>query len=418
METNDFLSSIMAPQHSHTDILVLGVGGAGGNAVRHMFDRGIRGVKFMICNTDGPAMDKNPIEDKILLGDGRGAGNNMDKGKKLALEGLNDITTALDNSKAKMVFITAGMGGGTGTGAAPVIAKAAKSKGLLTVGIVTMPFQSEGPKRVTQAIKGLEEMKNNTDSIVVIHNDNIAKIYGNLPIMEAFHKGDDVLATAAKGIAEMITRTDFINVDLEDVKTTMTDSGLAVMGSALTSGEEKIDFAVEQALSSPLLNQQDIRGARNILFNLSYDANNPVTFEEVKRANDLIQKRASLSLGKMEANIIWGSGPSEDLKDGEVELTIVATRFDLPHHEVNAGEMTGGEITLPAGQEEEEIFVRWNIVERYNNIDEIVKQPAYLRRGMQLMGASTKAPKHNISDSEVTSTKKDSKQQPEDNTLF
>ncbi len=406
--SNDFLSSIMAPQHNRTDILVMGVGGAGGNAVRHMFDRGIKGVNFMICNTDKPALEKNTIENKILLGDGRGAGNNPEKGKNLALEGLNDITTALDNSKAKMIFITAGMGGGTGTGAAPVIAKAAKSKGLLTVGIVTMPFKSEGPKRVSQAIKGLEEMKANTDSIVVIYNDNIAKIYGSLPMMEAFHKGDDVLATAAKGIAEMITRTDDINVDLEDVKTTMNNSGLAVMGSALTSGEDKIERAVEQALASPLLNQQDIRGARKILFNLSYDAQNPVTFEEATRIPDLIQKRASLNVGKMEADLIWGSGPSDDLKDGEVELTIVATSFEATsHHEMESE----GNSTVGRG-EDDEVLVKWNIIERYNNIDEIVKQPAYLRRRMQLMGSTAKGAKNNILSEEGSNNL------PEENTLF
>jgi cell division protein FtsZ len=307
-----------------------------------------------------------------------------------------------------MIFITAGMGGGTGTGAAPVIAKAAKSKGLLTVGIVTMPFKSEGPKRVSQAIKGLEEMKANTDSIVVIYNDNIAKIYGSLPMMEAFHKGDDVLATAAKGIAEMITRTDDINVDLEDVKTTMNNSGLAVMGSALTSGEDKIERAVEEALASPLLNQQDIRGARKILFNLSYDAQNPVTFEEATRIPDLIQKRASLNVGKMEADLIWGSGPSDDLKDGEVELTIVATSFEATsHHEMESE----GNSTVARG-EDDEVLVKWNIIERYNNIDEIVKQPAYLRRRMQLMGSTAKGAKNNILSEEGNNNL------PEENTLF
>lgn len=400
----------MAPQHSFTDILVMGVGGAGGNAVRHMYDLGIKGVKFMICNTDKPALDKNPIEDKILLGDGRGAGNNPIRGKELALEGLNDITTALDNSKAKMIFITAGMGGGTGTGAAPVIAKAAKSKGLLTVGIVTLPFKSEGPSRVSQALKGLEEMQANTDSIVVIHNDNIAKIYGSLPFDQAFHKGDDVLATAAKGIAEMITRTDFINVDLEDAKTTMVDSGMAVMGSARANGEDKIDIAVNEALSSPLLNQQDIRGARKILFNLSYDVNSPVTFDEVTRIPELIQRRASLNAGAMEADIIWGSGPSDDLRDGEIELTIVATRFDPT---------TTSEVSRSEQPEavEDEIAVRWNIVERYNNIDDIIKQPAYLRRGMQLTGSS-KGSKQNVINDEGDAVEKKAKAAPVDNTLF
>lgn len=377
---NTFLDSIMAPAKSHTDILVMGVGGAGGNAVNHMYDLGIRDVTFMICNTDRQALQSSPIENKIQLGSGRGAGNNPDKGKALALESLDDIMIELENSRAKMIFITAGMGGGTGTGAAPIIAKAAKSKGLLTVAIVTLPFRGEGPTRMGQALKGLEELSANTDSMVVIHNDNISKIYGTLPVMEAFHKADDVLATAAKGIAEMITRTDFINVDLEDAKTTMTDSGMAVMGSARTSGENKIDIAVSEALSSPLLNQQDIRGAKKILFNLSYANDSSLTMEEAVRVQDLIQARASLSAGGAEANIIWGAGPSDDLKDGEIELTVVATGFEQQMERPKEA------IINPEGEQEEE--VKWNITERYKDIDNLLLQPAYFRRGLQLTGSS------------------------------
>ena len=248
-----------------------------------------------------------------------------------------------------------------------------------------------------QALKGLEELRGNTDSMVVIHNDNISKIYGSLPVMEAFHKADDVLATAAKGIAEMITRTDFINVDLEDAKTTMTDSGMAVMGSARTSGENKIDVAVDMALSSPLLNQQDIRGAKKILFNLSYANDSSLTMEEAVRVQDLIQARASLSAGGAEANIIWGAGPSDDLLDGEIELTVVATGF----------EQTGRKEFTPAakaptederrplasvGEEMEGGINEWNIPDKYSDIDSMLMQPAYFRRGLQLIGkAATKS---------------------------
>ena len=390
----------MAPTKTHTDILVMGVGGAGGNAVNHMYDLGIKDVTFMICNTDRQALQSSPIENKIQLGSGRGAGNNPDKGKALALESLNDIMNELENSKARMIFVTAGLGGGTGTGAAPIIAKAAKSKGMLTVAIVTLPFHGEGPTRMGQARKGLEELKNNTDSMVVIHNDNISKIYGSLPVMEAFHKADDVLATAAKGIAEMITRTDFINVDLEDVKTTMTGSGLAVMGSARTSGENKIDLAVDKALSSPLLNQQDIRGAKKILFNLSYAGDSSLTMDEAVRVQDAIQSRASLSAGGAEASIIWGAGPSNDLMDGEIELTVVATGFEqLGHKEPtshvedeNGG--SGGGFNIPKDKEEESV-VKWNIPEKYKDIDNMLMQPAYFRRGLQLIG-STKSAKNQI----------------------
>lgn len=388
MDSN-FLDSIMAPTKSHTDILVMGVGGAGGNAVNHMYDLGIKDVTFMICNTDRQALQSSPIENKIQLGSGRGAGNNPDKGKALALESLDDIMIELENSKAKMIFITAGLGGGTGTGAAPIIAKAAKSKGLLTVAIVTLPFRGEGPNRMGQALKGLEDLRENTDSMVVIHNDNISKIYGSLPVMEAFHKADDVLATAAKGIAEMITRTDFINVDLEDVRTTMTNSGLAVMGSARTSGENKIDLAVDKALNSPLLNQQDIRGAKKILFNLSYAGDSSLTMDEAVRVQDAIQSKASISAGGAEANIIWGAGPSDDLLDGEIELTVVATGFEQMGRKEMAVAPEEERRTLSAAaitEEEEESAVKWNITEKYKDIDSLLMQPAYFRRGLQLIG--------------------------------
>ena len=420
---SSFLDSIMAPTKNHTDILVMGVGGAGGNAVNHMYDLGIKDVTFMICNTDRQALQSSPIENKIQLGSGRGAGNNPDKGKALAIESLDDIMIELENSKAKMIFITAGMGGGTGTGAAPIIAKAAKSKGLLTVAIVTLPFRGEGPTRMGQALKGLEELRGNTDSMVVIHNDNISKIYGSLPVMEAFHKADDVLATAAKGIAEMITRTDFINVDLEDAKTTMTDSGMAVMGSARTSGENKIDVAVDMALSSPLLNQQDIRGAKKILFNLSYANDSSLTMEEAVRVQDLIQARASLSAGGAEANIIWGAGPSDDLLDGEIELTVVATGFEQTGRKEFAPspKVPSDEERRPLTAVTEEVeggINEWNIPEKYNDIDSMLMQPAYFRRGLQLIGKA--ATKSQIGDSiaEQPTAEKVASQTDEQPSLF
>ena len=396
---NNFFNSIMAPSKSYTDILVMGVGGAGGNAVNHMYDLGIKDVTFMICNTDRQALQSSPIENKIQLGSGHGAGNDPDKGKALALESLNDIMNELENSKARMIFVTAGLGGGTGTGAAPIIAKAAKSKGLLTVAIVTLPFRGEGPTRMGQALKGLEELRGNTDSMVVIHNDNISKIYGSLPVIEAFHKADDVLATAAKGIAEMITRTDFINVDLEDVKTTMSNSGLAVMGSARTSGENKIDVAVDMALSSPLLNQQDIRGAKKILFNLSYANDSSLTMDEAVRVQDAIQSRASLSAGGAEANIIWGAGPSDDLMNGEIELTVVATGFEQLGRKEFPQPTPNEEKRMLATpiEDEEESAVKWSFTEKYKDIDNLLMQPAYFRRGLQLIG-SIKSTKSQIGD--------------------
>lgn len=392
---NEHLKSISAAKKATTDILVMGVGGAGGNAVNHMFDRGIRDVTFMVCNTDHQALEASPIEKKIQLGSGRGAGNNPDKGKQLAIESLDEIMLELENSKARMIFITAGMGGGTGTGAAPVIAKAAKSKGLLTVAVVTLPFKGEGPTRMGQALKGVEELRNNTDSIVLIHNDNISKIYGSLPVVDAFHKADDVLASAVKGIAEIITSNSFVNVDLEDARTTMTDSGVAVMGSARAKGEGKVDTAVEQAISSPLLGRSDIKGAKKVLLSIAYANDSSLTFDEAMRAVDLIQSRASLNPAAAEASIIWGGGPTDALDEGEVEITVIATSFEQPSRKEEGKE---GEFNLPAGDEENEESIRWNLTEKYKDIDNMLIEPAYFRRGMQLTGSTPGGSRASVGD--------------------
>lgn len=392
---NEHLKSISAAKKATTDILVMGVGGAGGNAVNHMFDRGIRDVTFMVCNTDHQALEASPIEKKIQLGSGRGAGNNPDKGKQLAIESLDEIMLELENSKARMIFITAGMGGGTGTGAAPVIAKAAKSKGLLTVAVVTLPFKGEGPTRMGQALKGVEELRNNTDSIVLIHNDNISKIYGSLPVVDAFHKADDVLASAVKGIAEIITSNSFVNVDLEDARTTMTDSGVAVMGSARAKGEGKVDTAVEQAISSPLLGRSDIKGAKKVLLSIAYANDSSLTFDEAMRAVDLIQSRASLNPAAAEASIIWGGGPTDALDKGEVEITVIATSFEQSSRKEEGKE---GEFNLPAGDEESEESIRWNFTEKYKDIDNMLIEPAYFRRGMQLTGSTPGGSRASVGD--------------------
>ncbi|MBO5806531.1 MAG: cell division protein FtsZ [Tidjanibacter sp.] len=411
---NEHLKSISAAKKAITDILVMGVGGAGGNAVNHMFDRGIRDVTFMVCNTDHQALEASPIEKKIQLGSGRGAGNNPDKGKQLAIESLDEIMLELENSKARMIFITAGMGGGTGTGAAPVIAKAAKSKGLLTVAVVTLPFKGEGPTRMGQALKGVEELRNNTDSIVLIHNDNISKIYGSLPVVEAFHKADDVLASAVKGIAEIITSNSFVNVDLEDARTTMTDSGVAVMGSARAKGENKVDVAVEQAISSPLLGRSDIKGAKKILLSIAYANDSSLTFDEAMRAVDLIQARASLNPGAAEASIIWGGGPTDTLDEGEVEITVIATSFEQPSRKEEGKE---GEFNLPAGEEESEESIRWNFTEKYKDVDNMLIEPAYFRRGMQLTGSTPGGSRASVGDVlDGGHTKKESNPRSEEST--
>ena len=396
MSYTDLLSSISAPTKSASDILVMGVGGAGGNAVNHMYDLGILGVSFMVCNTDRQALKASPIEKQIQLGSGHGAGGVPEKGRQLAIESLDSIMLELENSKARMIFITAGMGGGTGTGAAPIIAKAAKSKGLLTVAIVTLPFTGEGPVRMGQALKGLEELKLNTDSIVVIRNDNLSKIYGSLPVMDAFHKADDVLATAAKGIAEMITRSDYINVDLEDVRSTMTDSGVAVMGSARAGGDNKIDLAVSEALASPLLDQHDIKGAKKILLNLSWAVGSPLTMDETVKVQKLIQSRASISAGGNEASIIFGAGPTSDLVGDEVEVTVIATGFEQNGRKELSHLGDDQEEKENVAGAEEESMVRWNIVDKYKDIESLLIEPAYFRRGMQLTGITSRGSKASV----------------------
>jgi cell division protein FtsZ len=261
------------PQFETSIIKVIGVGGGGGNAVNYMYNQGIKGVEFIICNTDRQALDKSPIEKKIQIGNsltqGRGVGGNPELGMKAAQENMEDIRKALENN-TKMLFITSGMGGGTGTGAAPVIAKLAKDMGILTVGIVTYPFIFEGPKRKEIAENGIEELRRSVDALITIQNEKIKEMYNSQVVSKAFGHADDVLSTAAKGIAEIITITGIMNVDFEDVKAIMKDSGTAIMGSAHAEGESRALKVVEAALNSPLLKEKDINGARHILLNISY----------------------------------------------------------------------------------------------------------------------------------------------------
>ncbi|MCB9187117.1 MAG: cell division protein FtsZ [Flavobacteriales bacterium] len=311
------------PNGGGSIIKVIGVGGGGSNAVNHMYKQGIRGVDFVVCNTDQQALDMSPVPKKIALGssltEGRGAGAQAEVGRNAAIENLDDIKEVLEND-TKMVFITAGMGGGTGTGAAPIIAEVARELGILTVGIVTVPFGFEGKKRKMQAEKGLEELKKHVDTVLVISNDKLREMYGNLKLSEAFHQADDVLTIAAKGIAEIITVEGYVNVDFEDVRTVMTNSGVAIMGSATTSGEDRAIKAVEQALASPLLNDNNIFGASNILLYIS-SGKDEVTMDEVAEITDYIQEEAG-----MDADVIWGNGTDEDLGD-KLVLTIIATGF-------------------------------------------------------------------------------------------
>lgn len=304
-------------------IKVIGVGGGGGNAVNHMYRQGITGVDFIICNTDAQALELSPIPNKVQLGasltEGMGAGSIPEVGKNSAIENIDDIKEML-GSNTKMLFITAGMGGGTGTGASPIIAKAAKELDILTVGIVTTPFSFEGKRRKMQAEDGLEEMKKYVDSFLVISNDRLREIFGNLTLGSAFGQADDILTTAAKGIAEIITIPGYINVDFKDVRTVMKDSGVAIMGSYAAEGENRALKAVEGALNSPLLEDNEIEGARYILLNISSGAKE-VTMDEVTVITDYIQQEAGLA-----ADLIWGNCTDESLGD-KLAVTIIATGF-------------------------------------------------------------------------------------------
>lgn len=312
-----------APKQRASIIKVLGVGGGGSNAVTHMYKQGIKGVDFIICNTDAQAMDKSPVPNKIQLGSkGLGAGAVPDVGRKSAEENLEDIKNYLE-SNTKMLFITAGMGGGTGTGATPVIAQMAREMDILTVAIVTLPFSFEGRKRRLQAEKGIEELKKHVDTLLIISNEKLREIHGNLKLSEAFGRADDILTIASKGIAEIITVTGYINVDFEDVKTVMKSSGTAIMGSALAEGENRAKEAVEEALSSPLLNDNKITGASDILLYIS-SGKEEITFDEVSEITDYIQKEAGTN-----AEVIWGNGFDESLDD-KISITLIATGFATP----------------------------------------------------------------------------------------
>ncbi len=312
------------PNSDSSIIKVIGVGGGGGNAVKHMFEQGIAGVDFAICNTDSQAMDTSPIDIKIPLGpgltQGRGAGSKPETGKEACIESIDEIRNFLSDG-TKMLFITAGMGGGTGTGAAPIIAKAAKEMGILTVAIVTLPFQFEGLRRKRQALEGLDNLKKNVDAILVISNEKLKEMYGNLGLSAAFWNADNVLTTAAKSIAEIITVPGLINVDFEDVNYVMRDSGDALMGYGEAEGSERARGAIHMALNSPLLEENDIRGAKHILLNIS-SGTKEITMDEISEITDYVQEEAGYG-----TDIIWGNSQDKNLAE-KISVTIIATGFE------------------------------------------------------------------------------------------
>ena len=312
------------PKNQSNVIKVIGVGGGGSNAVNHMFEKGIKGVDFVVCNTDAQALQNSPVPSKIQLGatltEGLGAGANPKVGEQSAMESMEDIKSML-NTKAKMLFITVGMGGGTGTGAAPIIAKIAKDLNILTVGIVTIPFSFEGKMRNEQAQNGIEQLRENVDSLVVINNNKLREVYGNLGFKAGFSKADEVLATAAAGIAEVITHHYTQNIDLRDAKTVLSNSGTAIMGSATASGSNRAQTAITKALDSPLLNDNKIEGSKNVLL-LIVSGTSEVTIDEIGEINDYIQSEA-----KSNVDIIMGVGEDESLGDS-IAVTIIATGFN------------------------------------------------------------------------------------------
>jgi len=327
MSKNTEIDSISfdLPKNQSNVIKVIGVGGGGSNAINHMFQAGINGVDFIICNTDSQALQNSPVPNKIQLGvsltEGLGAGANPEVGEQAAIESMEDIKAMLDKN-TKMIFITAGMGGGTGTGAAPVIAKQAKEMDVLTVGIVTMPFQFEGKMRCQQAQLGIEKLRANVDSLIVINNNKLREVYGNLGFKAGFSKADEVLATAARGIAEVITHHYTQNIDLRDAKTVLSNSGTAIMGSSMASGSARANEAIMKALDSPLLNDNKISGAKNVLL-LIVSGSQEITIDEIGEINDHIQAEAGHG-----ANIIMGVGEDETLGEA-IGVTVIATGFDI-----------------------------------------------------------------------------------------
>lgn len=413
-ENNSFLNFELESRMPSI-IKVIGVGGGGSNAVNYMYNLGINNVDFVICNTDIQALAKSPVPIKVQLGqtltEGLGAGSKPEIGRQAAIESIDQITDVLSNN-TKMVFVTAGMGGGTGTGAAPIIAKIAKEMGILTVAIVTLPFEFEGRKRYNQAIEGIREIKDYVDSLLIINNQKLREIYGDLQYSMAFSKADDVLATAAKGIAEIITLPGHINVDFADVKAVMTNSGVAIMGSGSAEGNDRAINAIKQALDSPLLNNSDIRGAKDILLNITC-GEPEVTMDEISQITEFLQSAAGNN-----SDIIFGVGKNAAIGE-KVVVTIIATGFGT--HNFIPAENSKIKHTINPTQpieqqgikekkiyvlkpEQRELAFEENTVEKYpqqvvdyqekkqitidlnNNdlVDDLEKTPAYLRKKLNM----------------------------------
>ena len=452
---NKIMKGLALDEVTRSIIMVAGVGGAGGNALNHMIDLGINDVTFLATNTDEQALEDSRAMIKVQLGPGLGAGNDPEKGSQFAKQSIDDIVNVLRTEGTKMLFLTAGMGGGTGTGASPIIAKAARELDILTVAIVTTPFTDEGLVRAEQARRGIDELKQYTDSLLVLSNDSIAQLYPDLAYDEGFWRADDVLATAVKGIAEIITGHGTINVDFADVNTVMRGSGRAFMGSARADGEDRAIDAVEASVTSLLLNHRDIRGAKNILLNISY-GDKPVTQREAGTIRGYLQESTGWT-----ANLIWGTAHKPSLGP-DLELTIVATGFpgdadDVlsvppPREEKNRDEersnvidyrvdevknnYTGNgrvympdDVVRPPAEREsylpptppkprgpvpppQNTTVQWKGTDRYANIENVVKTPAWVRRNASLADISSARP------ASKTALEREAPHEPQTGNLF
>jgi cell division protein FtsZ len=364
------------PKERSSIIKVIGVGGGGSNAVNHMYRQGIVGVDFFVCNTDSQALDRSPVPNKIQLGtsvtEGLGAGSNPEMGKKAALESIEEIIDLL-GVNTKMIFVTAGMGGGTGTGAAPIIAKTAKEMGILTVGIVTTPFSFEGPRRTQQGLTGVAEMKEAVDALLIISNDKIKEMYSNFRFTQAFAQADDVLTIAAKGIAEIITMSGDGNVDFQDVRTAMTNSGKAIMGTGVAEGTDRATKASQMAINSPLLDNTQIEGAGWLLINISWGTEEP-TMEEMGTVMDFFQEKAGQN-----ANLKFGWCSNESL-DTKLSVTIIATGFGGYENTLKVKEEVRIPLIEPKEEKEAENTETENTFRpAVDEVEEIVFQPVSTR---------------------------------------
>lgn len=408
---DELMKELQASQGMASIITVAGIGGGGGNAVNHMYEEGISGVNFLICNTDRQALDKSPVKRKIILGEGLGAGNDPKKGRDAAVMAEDEIKSCFESLKTQMLFLTAGMGGGTGTGASPVIAKIAREMGILTVAIVTTPKRNEGPKRRKQAEDGIQELSRYIDSILVIENDNINQIYGKDPLYDGFRRADEILTKAAKGIAELITIPGEHNVDFADVRNILQNSGRAHLSVSTAMGSNRINELVDKALHSPLMNKS-IAGTRDAIVNISassFRGDGAITQDEFDEILDAIREAAGTDSNGEDVNIIWGTTEKPELGD-TLELVLVATNFDEKVEERTSDNR--GRTTTPPNAP----VMLGNRTNRYANIDSILNTPAYKRRNFQMIETAVKLSGNEIVRDTAPASERSAKY--EGNTLF